>query len=85
MLRTVTDAAPLEAARAMLGMTVRGLWLESITLGANVTLGELSAFLNGGPGLSNGDYDRVVHALNEQFMDRGEDHPLSYAEDLTPS
>lgn len=77
------DASSLEAARSMLGLTVRELWVDYMRLGGNLSLPAITAALSGRGGLREHDHDVLVQALNEVFLDRGEDHPLSYADELT--
>lgn len=76
------DGGPLEAARLLLGLSLERLWLDYATLGGNLTAEDVGRFLTGRAAVAPGDYDRLAVALNERFMDRNEDHPVRYAEDL---
>jgi hypothetical protein len=77
-------AIPLEAARSMLGLTVLDLWVDYFGLGGNLPPAAISAALSGRLELSDHDHDVLVQALNEAFVDRNENHPLSYADELPP-
>jgi hypothetical protein len=47
-------------------------------LGGRFDPGALGAYLDGGSAPPNPDHDVMVHALNETFDDRGQDHPVAY-------
>jgi hypothetical protein len=75
------DAAPLELARMELAMTFQALWHECIALGASLSLGDLASFLRGDdtPAPHRMQYDVIVQALNEAFLDRQLAPTLSYS------
>ena len=72
----------LEAARVQAGLSLNELWIAYFALGGSETAGAVRAYLGADvdPGLI--DFDVLVQALNEKFMDLGGDHPVPYAEDL---
>jgi hypothetical protein len=72
--------AVLEAGRVQAGMSFDDLWLEYFALGGTAPPEELRDYLAGGAGPM--DYDVVAQAINERFVDRGEDHPVPYSEEL---
>jgi hypothetical protein len=72
----------LDSARVRTGLSVEGLWTECVALGANASIDELEAILNGTRSPSAGEYDLIAHSLNERFADLGLDHPVPYAEDV---
>lgn len=74
----------LEAARDMLGLSVDELWLDYFGLGGNLPTAAVSASLSGGQELGDHDYDVLVQALNEHFVDLDQGHPLLYADQLPP-
>lgn len=75
-------AVPLEAARDMLGLSRLDLWLDYVGLGGNLSPADINAALSGQSSLSDADHDFLVQALNEHFVDRNENHPLPYADEL---
>jgi hypothetical protein len=66
----------------MLGMAVDELWVDYLAVGGSLTPAVLATFLQGSRPLPDGDYDLLVDALNERFVELGGDHPLLYAHDL---
>lgn len=76
------EAASLLSALTELQMPVAVLWTAYVGLGGDLLASDIESFLDGTGGLRPGDYDRLVQVANEEFMDRGEDHPVPYAEDL---
>ena len=79
-----SSALPLEAARGMLGLSVLQLWVDYVGLGGSLRPAAVRAALSGRLPLSDHDHDVLVQALNEIFSDRGENHPLAYADELPP-
>ena len=74
------NVAPLELARIDLGLTVFELWLAYFALGGVRTALELRAYLSFGGASSEADHDAIVHALNEEYHDRGQgDDVVAYA------
>ncbi len=82
MNRTHFDS--LEAARERLGLSVWQLWVDYVALGGNLPSDEFEAFLRHGHTEDAHNFDLIVQALNEVFIERGEDHPLPYADELPP-
>ena len=73
------DIADLDAARRQLGLTMLELWTAYFAIGGHHDAAALTDYLTGhGDTPTNSDHDIVVHALNESFHDRGENHPLPY-------
>ena len=70
----------LEAGRQHAGMSFDDLWLDYFALGGAAPPGRLRDYLAGGGGPV--DYDVVAQAINERFIDRGDDHPVPYSEEL---
>jgi hypothetical protein len=75
-------AVAVEAAREMLDMSLLDLWVEYVALGGSLSPGKVRAFLVGERLIGDHDHDVLVHALNERFLERGDDHPLAYADEL---
>jgi hypothetical protein len=85
----VSSFEDLERARRRLGLSVETLWLAYAGLGGSASLQRVGDFLQNGSGLmQNGSgltarqYDYLVQALNDRFVETGEDHPLPYSETM---
>ena len=74
----------LEAARQQAGLTNRDLWLGYCSLGGMAGPATLTAYLAGDVIPTRAEYDLVAQALNDTFVEAGDDHPVPYAEDLSP-
>lgn len=66
----------------MLSLSVLDLWVDYVGLGGSLLPTEIEAFLLGDRRLGDHDHDVLVQALNERFLERGDDHPLAYADEL---
>ena len=75
------DTAPLEGAREQLGLSVHDLWWRCLGLGGLLKEADLGDSLLGVQAIAPAEYDVVAQALNEAFMDRGGNHPVSYADE----
>jgi hypothetical protein len=78
-------AIALEAARDMLELSLPQLWLDYLGLGGNLPPAAIGAALSGRVGLGDHEHDVLVQALNEHFIDRAQNHPLAYADELPPT
>ena len=74
--------AALEAARDMLGLSRYELWVDYLGLGGSLPPAHVNAILDGDADVDDHDHDVLVHALNEHFVDRAQNHPLPYADEL---
>lgn len=74
----------LQAGREMLGLSLGELWIAYMRLGGNLPPYVINAYFQGGPEISDHDYDILAHALNEHFLDQESNHPIAYVEDLPP-
>jgi hypothetical protein len=72
----------VQAAREMLSMSLLDLWVDYMGLGGSLLPADIQAFLQGDGRLGDHDHDVLVQALNERFTERGDDHPLAYADEL---
>ena len=72
----------LDSARATLGLSLLELWFDYIGMGGSLMPKELRARLAGDGQLEDRDHDFLAQALNERFLDRDEDHPLAYIDEL---
>jgi hypothetical protein len=73
------DVTDLERAREKTGMSLDELWVSYFELGGKADPVELEAFVRGLLKPDSYQYNIIAHALNERFMSRGLDHPVSYA------
>jgi len=71
----------LERGRRQAGLSHADLWLRYFALGGMSTALELEGFLAGVLEPSIHDHDLVAHALNERFVELGDDHPVAYLAD----
>ena len=78
---TVAPHEVLGAAMTQAGMSFDELWIAYFTLGGIAGPDEVRSYL-GGAGVSPREYDLLATAINEHFVERGDDHPVPYHEDL---
>jgi hypothetical protein len=76
------DARVIETARQHAELSIDDLWIRCVSLGSMASKPELEAYLNGEFQLDVHEYNVVAHALNERFMDRGQDSPVPYAKPI---
>jgi hypothetical protein len=79
-LSPIPDAAVLDQARREVGLSIDQLWVSYFEIGGKADPLELEAILRGMIEPEPYQYNVIAHALNERFMDRGEDHPVRYVE-----
>jgi hypothetical protein len=70
----------ITAARRELAITAEELWLAYIAVGGDSTLARLRGWLTDGTDMSDREYDFLAQALNDQYVDRGGNHPVAYSE-----
>ena len=75
---------PLEQFRQDADLTRSELWLRYFELGGMSTALQLEAFLYGVLEPTVADHDVVAHALNERFVELGENQSVAYSSDLAP-
>jgi hypothetical protein len=61
---------------------VLDLWLASVEMGAALTRAEVSAIAAGDTDATQREHDALAAALNDEFVGRGEDHPVRYWHEL---
>ena len=72
------DRAVLTRAIEATGLSVGELWLRYFELGGNASGLELDAFLHNALDLPRIERDRLAHAINERFMEMGDDQRVDY-------
>ena len=75
---TGEGASALESARREARLNPQDLWLRYFALGGSSTLDELWSYLNGSKTPNDHNYDLLVDALNERFMEIGLNRPIPY-------
>ncbi len=68
----------LDAARQLAGLSIVQLWFSYIVLGGSASLSEVGDFLSGELEPSRHEYDVLAQAINDEFVGRGENHPVPY-------
>ena len=71
----------LEADRMQAGMSFQELWIAYLSLGGMAHPEAVRAYLRGRPAPSI-DYDVLAQAINERFIDLGDNHPVPYRDEL---
>jgi hypothetical protein len=77
-----SQLAVLQAGREQLSLSYQRLWIDYFALGGNQPLPDIEAWLTGNLRPSLLDYDLLAHALNEEFTERGLDHPIPYSGEI---
>ena len=63
-------------------MATIDVWLAYFALGGMESLAVVTSILKGTVVPSDLDFDVLAQALNERFMDRGQDHPVPYRDEM---
>jgi hypothetical protein len=61
------------------GMTVEQAWVRYVGLGGNEGPAEMARRIRGPVGIDDYEHDLIAQALNEHFLDLGQDHPVRYS------
>ena len=72
------DEPALDVARQRLGLSYMDLWIDYFALGGYLDVDGLTRYLHGHSRTNTTDHNTIVHALNEQFRERGENNPVTY-------
>jgi hypothetical protein len=75
---------PLRAGLALSRLSHDELWLRCLAVGGSVRRDGLEAVLGGRMPLTTYEHNIVAQALNDYFVERGQNHPVAYADELTP-
>jgi len=59
-------------------MSWHELWLRSVSVGGTAGELELEGYVLGLLTPDAYDHDLIAQAINEHFLERGEDHPVAY-------
>ena len=69
----------LDEGRQRAQLSSADLWYRYLTLGGSVTPDHFDQLLTGAETLSRHDYSLIAQALNDHFIDVGQDSPLPLA------
>jgi hypothetical protein len=72
--------ALLARAQQQLGMTLQELWVDYVAIGGDAPQHVLGGWLAGTEPMDDRDHDLVAAALNDRFVERGQDHPIPYSD-----
>jgi hypothetical protein len=75
----IPDIAVVDQARKKLGLSLSQLWISYFTIGGKADRIEFEAFFHGVMRPDPLEYNVLAHAVNEHFMDRGEEQRVAYA------
>lgn len=67
------------------GITLTELWLRYLAVGGTASPGQVAAYARGQSRPDSHEHNMIAQAINEHFMDQGEDHPVSYQDILPPA
>jgi hypothetical protein len=70
----------LQRACAEAGLGIGELWLRYFALGGIGSPVEVDAYVHGGLQPSDHEYDMLVHAINERFLELGGEHSVPYSD-----
>lgn len=65
------------------GLTYQDLWWRQLAVGGDASPLELEAYLLGLLTIGRHQHDVIAQALNEHFLELGQDHPVPYSESWT--
>jgi hypothetical protein len=68
----------LPEALARTGLFFRELWVRYLALGGSASTLALEAYVHGALDLPPIVHDMIAHVFNEEFAERGRDHPVGY-------
>jgi len=68
----------LEVGRRLAGLGLREPWWTYLGFGGNQLMNVLQQELDGTLPISDIEHDMIAHAINEEFVDLGGDHPIPY-------
>jgi hypothetical protein len=68
----------LEDGLSLSGMSMNELWIRQVSVGGTAGSLETEAYILGLLTPDPHQYDVLAQALNEHFVERGQDHPVGY-------
>jgi hypothetical protein len=78
------DRRILDAGRIQAGMSFEELWMAYFALGGTASARTIRSYLlhERPDPVTDSEYDLLAQAINERFLDQGQDHPLPYRDEL---
>ena len=80
---TDSDRLDLQAGMRRSGMDYPELWLRYVAVSGDAGELELEAYVLGLLTADAYQYNVIAQALNEYFIERGEDHPVGYWDEVS--
>lgn len=74
----------LGAARLLLGVSFQDLWIGYFEVGGNGSVADVERWLGSAAVVPDREHNLLAQALNDEFVERGGDHPVAYRERDTP-
>jgi hypothetical protein len=81
----VADASPrvsLEGGMDLSGMSYSELWMRQVSVGGDLDRLEVEAYVLGVLRPDSYRHNVLAQAINEHFIDHGEDHPVAYDDEF---
>lgn len=75
---TSTEGISLEDGMRLSGMSYQELWLRHIAVSGTIGELELEAYVLGLLVADDYQHNLIAQAINEYFLDQGQDHPVAY-------
>lgn len=75
---TGTPGLSLADGLDLAGIDYHTLWTQYLALGGRGTVAELRARIQGTAPLDDYDHNVIAQAINETFLDRDQNHPVTY-------
>jgi hypothetical protein len=76
------STAALQRGLVLTGWTVVELWTAAIGIGGWLSLREVAAITAGDRAATRSEHDTLAAALNDHFIDQGQNHPVKSWDDL---
>ncbi len=77
-LRRTSSGLSLEDGMALSGMDYEELWVRQVGVGGEIGSLEIEAYVLGVLTPDAYRHNLIAQAMNEHFLDLGEDHPVAY-------
>ena len=68
----------IDEGRRKIGLSVADTWVRYFGLGGDANPNKIARYLAGEDTLSDIEHDKLAHAVNEEFSEAGQDHPMPY-------
>jgi hypothetical protein len=82
---SIESTAALQRGFRCTGWTISELWIAAVGIGGGFQRHEVEAIAAGERRASPAEHDILAAALNDYFVDRGQNHPVGQWSDLPPA